>query len=148
MIVRRATESDLGFILRMGRDFFEVSGYRSVLEFDAGSFVRTVRRIMRSGRGVVLIGETTRPVGMAAGVLYPSYMNRAHLTGQELFWWVDPAARGDGRDLLAALEGWARRNGARSFTMGALAAQRPAAVGSLYARSGYRPMENLYVRRL
>ncbi len=154
MIVRPATVSDVGATVRMGRRFFELSGYGEIVAFDTDSFARTVSGLIRSDSGTVLIGEQAHrgeqahPVGMAAGVLYPSYLNHAHRTGQELFWWVEPAARGHGRLLLDALEAWARDQGAHSFTMGALTALRPQALDALYVRSGYRPMEKLYLRSL
>ena len=150
MRIREATEADIPAIVEMGRRFFETSGYGEFMAFDPDSVVATARRLMASESGTVIVAVNDRPVGMVAGLIYPYFMNYGHVTGQEMFWWVEPEHRaaGTGKDLLRALEAWARDAGAHSFIMGSLEALRPLTVAALYRRLGYKPIEHLYLRRL
>lgn len=65
----------------------------------------------------------------------------------EMFWYVDPASRGDGLRLLRAFEGWAVDHRAKRVTMVHLEAinQR---LGPLYERRGYKKLETHYYKEL
>lgn len=146
MIVRDATEADIPAIVAMGERFFAVSGHSCFGRFDPDSLAGTLRTLVASDDGIVAVAEELS--GVAVGLVYPQFFNHAHLTGQELFWWVEPGRRGNGRALLDALEASAKAMGATTFTMGALEARRPASVGRLLERKGYLPMEHFYTRTL
>lgn len=150
-MIRDANEDDIPALLDMSRRFFEISGYASLIRFDPPSMEETLRGLLADGRGILMVAETGRGVaGMAGGMVYPLYFSRSHMTGQELFWWIDPENRGGGLGprLLEQMEQSAREKGACSFVMGALAAQRPERTGAYYRRRGYAPMEHLYTREL
>ena len=88
-------------------------------------------------------------VGTVGAMLFPAYFNRAVTIGQECFWWVLPEHRGTaGPAMLDAIEQAAREAGAVRFMMVCLEALRPEAVGRLYERRGYAPLEHSYVRAL
>lgn len=147
-MIRPARAEDLPVVIDMGQRFFAASGYADVAAFDADSFTATVRHLM-DGAGVCLVAEEDgRVVGMAGAMAYPFYFNMAHKTGQELFWWLNPAHRGGslGAQLFDGLEEWARVQGCASFTMVALNASRPAAVGAIYKRRGYRASEHTFIK--
>lgn len=151
MIIREAAEHDIPALLDMGRRFFEVSGYASLTRYDSQSMEGTLRGLICDRNGILLVADTGNEIaGMAGGLIYPFYFAHSHRTGQELFWWVDPDNHGGGLGprLLERMEQTAKEKGARSFVMGALAAQRPEQTGALYRRRGYAPTEHLYIREL
>jgi GNAT superfamily N-acetyltransferase len=88
-------------------------------------------------------------VGTVGAMLFPAYFNRAVTIGQETFYWAAPSHRGMlGPAMLDAVEQAAREAGASQFIMVSLDALRPEAVGRLYERRGYSPLEHSYVRSL
>lgn len=129
--------------LRMGRAFAEAAGLVS----DDCSMLQTLRALMSDG-GLYVVGEPVR--GMAGVLVYPAYFNAAQISAQELFWWVDPQARGTGagRMLLDALEAHARERGAHTLTMIALDDVDGERVANLYRSQGYRPLERNFVKVL
>ena len=69
-------------------------------------------------------------------MVYPLYFNCNHITGQELFWWVEPEARkGVGAHLLDCLELAAMNAGAQSWAMIALDKVRPGTVEEKASRA-------------
>ena len=89
-------------------------------------------------------------LGMAGAMAYPCWFNNAHLTAQELFWWVEPEFRGGsmGAALKSGLEDWGCSKGCLTMEMGALEASRPGALARLYKRDGYGPKEAIFCKRL
>lgn len=151
MTIRDAGEADIPQLLAMAARFCEASGHADHAAFDPASMERSLRCLIGGEDGILLVAEEDGSLaGMAGGLVYPLYFAAGRLTGQELFWWVEPAFRGSGAGLalVRGMEGAARNKGAGTFVMGALESLRPGAVGALYERSGYRPMEHLYLRRL
>lgn len=148
-MIRRADMRDLDDVVRMGRAFFEETGFAAETSFDEASARRTVEHMIGGG-GIVLMAERGgRPVGMAGAITFPYYFNVAARAGQELFWWMEPDARGGwlGVQLLKALESWARGEGCVTFTMVSLPALAgPAA--KLYGRFGYRPSECSFIKKV
>lgn len=148
-MIRPADERDIPALLRMGHYFFDEAGWGDVTEYDPGSMEITLRHLIDSAGGILLVAESGGAVvGMAAALLYPHYFNTDSLTGQEIFWWVDPAHRkGEGGALLDALESAAQAAGAVSFTMVSVADLRSDALDRVYRRRGYRPAERTYIKR-
>lgn len=147
--IRPAEAKDLVELIDMGREFFEQSGNGAFTTFDEPSFVTTIIGLM-SGAGTLLVAETMQQVvGMAAHVVFPFYANMATKCGQELFWYCKPDFRnGVGGELLDELEADARRKGADVFMSAAIAGLRDGAIARIYERRGYKPLENLFIRRL
>lgn len=144
-MIRPATESDIPALVEMGRRFFDASGYEDITEYDPETVTRTFHLLMNGG--VLLVVDSDGVVGAAGAMVYPFYFNAAHMTGQELFWWVDPEYRGVGNDLRKALETAVQEKGAKSFSMIALERLNPELVGALYRRAGYRASEHSYIKR-
>ena len=148
MRVRQACPEDLGELLRMAKAFHEASCYAETVEVDLRSFADTVARLATEA-GVVLVAQRGEEVvGMAAAMATPHWFNNAHLTGQELFWWVDPAARGTraGFMLMRGLEQWAKDAGCRTFHMASTANLAPDKLARVYQRMGYRPQDIYYTK--
>lgn len=145
--IRRANKADLPALVKMGRRFMSETDYG--VGFDEASFINTVLGLMGNPFGAVFVaGEPA--VGMCAGVLFPLFCNVRHMTGQELFWWVEKSHRrgGTGKALLEAMEAWAKDAGAESFMMMRLEKLNPKPVGAMLEGMGYRPSELTYLKRL
>lgn len=148
--IRPAAVDDIPAIVRIGARFFDEAEWADVAEWDHDSICSTLRGMIADPNGIVLIAIREGVIcGIAGGLVYPLYFNCNHITGQELFWWVEPEARkGVGAHLLDCLELAAMNAGAQSWAMIALDKVRPEAVGALYRRRGYRASEHSYIKRL
>ncbi len=148
-MIRPATKDDIAPIVHMGETFYGVAGYREFADWDEFSFVDFVNRMIESDNGILLVLDHDGPVGMACAVVHPMFCNQRHRHCQEIFWWVNPNARGeDGLALLKALETTAQALGAGTLSMVALDDPQLAPMTRLYARQGYVPTEHTFVKRL
>jgi GNAT superfamily N-acetyltransferase len=145
-MIRTATLEDLDACLVMCKRFYDESGVVEV-GYSEDKMRETLRSLMDNPDACLLVAEKGALKGMAAAIAYPAYFNGAKVA-QELFWWVDPACRGGvaGIKLLRALEDWSKSVGAAALTMVCLPIDSPAE--SVYQRSGYRPSERSYMKRL
>lgn len=149
-MIRRATAADLPDLLKIGREFFEESGWPELCAWDEASVTRTFTSLIEGEMpGGLLVAFQGEMVGMAAFVLYPFYFNAECTVGQEIFWYARPMFRnGIGAALLEAMEHEARTAGALAFMMANIAGHRDEALARLYARRGYKPAENTFLKRL
>ena len=148
--VRPAGHLDVPAIVELGRAFFAVSDMEALAAFDSGSFATSLHGMIENDDAILLVAEIGgEVVGMAGAMVFKAYWNSAIKVGQETFWWVQPEHRGEaGPVLLHTLEGEAAERGARTFLMVSLEALRPDAVGKLYERRGYAPLERSYWKAL
>lgn len=148
-MIRHATKDDIPACLELGRAFFDASGYSQETAYDPATTAATFTHLMESPDGVLLVAEVdSEVIGMAAALAYPHYFNAKSRAAQELFWWVDPSARGgtSGVRLLQGLEAWARDSGCITLSMICLTIDSPAE--RVYQRTGYRASERTYIKRL
>lgn len=148
--VRRAIHADIPALLRMGRAFFEESGFEAESSYDEASVTATLTHLLDGGGAVFIAEKNGRAVGIAAALAYPFYFNTNCRAGQELFWWLDPAHRGGvlGVRMLKAMEKWARDEGCHTFMMISLPSLTESPAAKLYARMGYRPSECNFIKRM
>lgn len=134
----------------MGKQFFEASGLSDMATWDEGSFETVCKSLMNDEvPGTLLVVDTGWLVGMAGSVIFPLFCNQATKVAQEVFWFVNPEHRnGIGATLLRELEADASRKGASLFISAQIAGHRDEAFARVYARRGYRPSENTYIRKL
>lgn len=146
--IREATYLDLDELLRMGRAFHAATGVADIVTLDEATLERTFVGLIDNPNSCLFVCEAeTGLCGAVGALLYSHYMDAGHLTGQELFWWVDEGHRqGTGLAMFDVLEQWAQRKGAKSFVMITLDALEPERVAALYKRRGYRPSERSYMR--
>lgn len=151
MKIREAKTSDMENLLEMGEKFFDQTRQKEMgIQFDRQSVQILATEMIEKDLGVIFLAMTDdgSPVGVAGGILFPLWMNPNHLTGQEMFWYVDPNHRKSraGRLLFNALEKWAQDKGANSFSMVALSHMHENRVGQMYESKGYVPMEKTYIK--
>lgn len=146
-VIREASYHDLDELLRIGRTFIAQNGVADIIPLDERSLeISLIGMIDNPSATILVIDGGDGLWGTTGALLHPHYWNASHITGQELWWWVDPEHRGHGTQLFDALEEWVRKMGAHSFTMMGLEAQRPEVVAKLYERRGYRPAERSFVK--
>ncbi len=145
-MIRPAVAGDIPVMTQMGARFFDASGLDKWFTYNPRSFAQTLVMLIETPQAIVLFAEQ----GMAAAMAYPCWFNREHLTAQELFWWVEPEARGGtlGTELRQGLEDWAREKGCLTIEMGSLEGSKPEALARYYSRQGYGPKENIFCKRL
>lgn len=142
--IRKAAPGDLERIVEMGMRFVAETDYHELIQVRPEKLAETVLSIVKNPDGVVLVSESEDQVtGMIALVAFDHPYSGTR-TASEAVWWVDPEHRGVGLRLLQAAEGWAKEKGAKAMVMVA----PNEAIGRLYMRLGYKPIETSYQRRL
>jgi RimJ/RimL family protein N-acetyltransferase len=144
MIVRLATHDDIAAIVRMGQDFASTPGYAGKVRLEPDMFTLRLEAIIGNPDGFLAVLEGDDGVcGSIAGFIAPS-MFASVRHAAELFWFVDPVARGNGqgRKLFDALFDWVKASDAVSFNM----IEPPDApeVGALYEKYGFTKFETYW----
>jgi hypothetical protein len=147
-VIRHATQDDVAEIARLGAIFHEQAGW-SEIPYSEADCAGSLGQYLQSEAFICLVAETDTIVGMAAGAICPVYFNAAHVSGEELFWWVsDKAPQMTGIRLLEALEGAAKAKGCKTWQMKSLARLGGERMQRLYERRGYRASERLFIKEL
>lgn len=150
-MIRPAVISDLPRLEDMGAKFFDATGFDKWFQWNPHSFAKAIEHFLADENAVVLVADGPEgAVAMAAALAYPSWLDKDHLTAQDLFWWVEPPFRGGplAGHLLGRLEDWARGKGCSTMEMGAIETLRPDVLAAFYARKGYAPKERLFCKGL
>lgn len=145
MDIRMVGPDDVPALIEMGKAFYETGKLPG--EFDADTFVAFWEASIQEGRGVIIMGEREGvPVGTLGALLFADPCNGA-LVAQELFWWVNDDARGNGSlRLVQAFEAWAKGVGASRVVMTAIYGLREEAIGRIYESRGYHELETNYAK--
>ena len=149
--IRRAEPEDFADLIDMGREFLHQSGNGAFTTFDEPSFSATIISLMSgvNNASLLVASSAGQVVGMAASVVFPFYANMNTKIAQEIFWYCKPDFRnGFGAALLDELEADAQRKGADVFMSAAIAGLRDGAIARVYERRGYKPAENIFLRKL
>lgn len=147
-MIRPATLDDIPKIARLGEEFHAAAGWSDVASYSAKDCAASLVELMHADEFILLVAETDQIVGMAAGMVFPIYFNRSHVSGEELFWWVTPdAPQMTGIRLLDALEQTARAKGAQSWQMKCVSRLNGERMARLYEHRGYRTSEASFVKR-
>ena len=148
-MIRNASTVDMVRLIEMGRTFHAATDSNDLPEFDVDSFVQTASWMIASPIAALLVLDDGRVRGMAGGMVYPAWFNLSALMAQEIFWWVDVEGRGSQAvELRRNFETRMKELGAGNLAMLSLAGMRDETMERFYRREGYRPMENLFIKRL
>lgn len=151
MIVRRATVEDLPEYVVLGRRFHAASPVSTAIPFDPEGFgIFYLNALQNPDAGLWLAERDGKMIGVAGALLYPMYFSPSHLVAQELWWWLEPEARGSGagKMMYEAIEAWALENEASAMFMIALEDDNSSKMAKLYARKGYKPMERTFIKEV
>ena len=148
-MIREAMIADIPAIATLGEKFHAQAGWDEIA-YSARDCEASLAAFMGAGCFVCVVSENDGLIdGMAAGVISPVYFNAAHISGEELFWWVDDGApQLAGLRLLDALENAAKERGCQSWQMKSLARLSGGRMERLYERRGYRASEQTFIKRL
>jgi len=138
-MVREATPADIPAMLAMGERF--AAKAKMPFAFCRESVSQTLLHLIESPDGLVFITDDAA----AGGLCHAHPFNHSVKVGQELFWWSE--GRG-GMALITELEEAAAALGCSHWSMIALDTLHPEAVGRIYARRGYTPLERSFVKEL
>jgi GNAT superfamily N-acetyltransferase len=147
--IRRASKNELSACLAMTARFHAASPVAEVAPFDRDGMAVTLHGMFANPRaGVWLALQDDAPVGIAGALMYPLYFNPAYEVVQELFWWLNPEARGNGagKKLFQSVQNWAKDAGAAAVFMIALDDNRVDKMDRFYKRAGFHPMERTYMK--
>ena len=151
VVVRPFEAKDVPALLKFGRNFHNSTPIKDEIPFDVNSLADFIANSYDSETVRIWVAEVNGElVGSCAATIYPMYFNYNGLVSQELWWWLEPKARGSGagKALYNAIEDWSREKGAIVLFMIALNNDTVETMGKLYARSGFKPMERTFVKRL
>lgn len=150
MIVRPATEADTPVLLDMGARFIASSSYAAVMAVVPARQAEVVQMLLEQGGCFVLETQDAIEngiVGMLGLALGPLPLT-GELAAMECMWWVEPGYRQHRAALYLwdVAEDWARSQGAVCIQM--LQPHGQEALGVLYRRHGYVPIETTWHKRL
>lgn len=147
-MIRQATPLDLPALIEMGRAFHAEADKTEMGAFCVQSFTEFLDRVTGNGFLIVAVKDD-KPIGMLGLMGAPAWWNKAVLTGQEVFWYVDPSHRkGVGRDLFDAFEKAAILGGIQVQFVALEKGRRERALGHFYEQRGYRAVETIYAKRM
>lgn len=151
MKVRRATIWDIPEYAELAMDFISSNPLAHIAKADkdeVSGFL--LDAIDRDGALIILAEVGNNITGICGAMIYPIYYAPSVLVGSELWWFVKPEYRGSlaGKMMREAIENWAKSKDAQAMLMVALENDKIDAVGRLYKRHGYTPMEHTYMKGL
>lgn len=149
--VRAATAKDLPAYVDRARLFHLASPVRDAIKFDADGYADFYMAALRNPDiGMWLAESDGELVGIAGALLYGIYFSPSTRVAQELWWYLDPAARGTGAGaaMFAYIEQWASLHNAKAIFMIALEDERVGSMVKVYSRAGYFPTERTFMKEI
>lgn len=105
--IRAATLADVPRLVAMGAQFLGSSSYAATLADSPDQMARVASFLIADARGLLVVSTAAgRVTGMLGMMIFPHFLS-GELVAGELFWWVEPEARGAGLRLLRHAEAWA-----------------------------------------
>lgn len=143
-VIRQAAGADVPRLVAMGERFITETGYHALLPVNAAQITALMQDLVSGSASSILVLERDGALIGMIGLYAFRHPISGEAVASEVFWWVEPEARGGGLRLLTAAEAWAAAQGAVLLQM---IAPTPA-VERIYTRRGYVPVERLYQRRV
>jgi GNAT superfamily N-acetyltransferase len=151
MKVRRATIWDVPEYADMAMEFISSNPLAHIAKADKDEVSNFLLEALDKEAAIIILAEHGNNIaGICGAMIYPIYYAPSVLVGSELWWFVKPEYRGSmaGKMMREAIEDWSKSNGAQAMLMVALENEKINAVGRLYKRHGYTPMEHTYMKGL
>ncbi len=143
-MIRWATKEDVPALLVMAEQFME-EYYSETLPFNAESMTTLLEGLIENPSGFLLVSEHQEKVVGTIGVLAYDHPFTGQACSSELFWWMEPEARGniDSMRLLRHAEKWVKTN--RIPWMHMVAPNDR--LKSFYKRLGYSELETHFYKK-
>jgi len=143
-MIREAVAADIPRLVEMGRRFIRESSYRGRIAMNPRALKRLMEGLVGLPNGAVFVAPEVGKINGMIGVHIYNHPMSDELVAAELFWWVEPEARGVGLKLLKRAERWAENMGASRMQVVAPNER----VASIYQRRGFSKLEVQYERNL
>jgi GNAT superfamily N-acetyltransferase len=147
-MIRVARLDDLPALRELGHRFLASSVYGAHFREDPQQITDLATMLITEVNGAVFVSETDDQLTGAIGMWCCPHVWTGDRTAGELFWFVDPEARGSiGVRLFREAKAWAVIQGARSMQMVSPAVQvgEDDRVAEIYTRFGFVPLERGWV---
>jgi len=146
-MVRDGKIEDLPVVVEMAREFWTHTMYDD--EFDADHVHNMASMALDQGLLAILEVDGVTE-GFTAGVKGPLLGNASVLSGTEIAWWVNPAARKgrNGLMLMKHIEQMAKIQGIKYWNMVVMESCMPEVGTAIYERQGYKRSETSFTRVL
>jgi len=145
MIIRPAVLKDLDAIVTLGQRFLAGSHYAGLLGDNPVQMRATAAFLMEHRDGLLLVADADGRLDGMIGMFVAPNIITGELAGTEMFWWVEPAARGIlGVRLYQQAKQWATAKGCKLLQM--IAPNED--VERFYLRLGYEKVETAYQIRI
>jgi GNAT superfamily N-acetyltransferase len=141
-VIRLAEPAEAPRMIEMGEKFHQTSAYSEHVGWDKAKAAILAEKLI-ADKSLLVIEAEGKPVGMIGLVFFEHFLS-AEIVASEVFWWIEPEYRGEGKKLLKAAEDLARERGAKRMQMIAPNER----VGILYKRIGYTFVESAYQKTL
>lgn len=141
-VIRLAEAAEIPRLLEMGERFHSTSEYSKHVGWDPQKTLELATNLVAQ-KNLLVIDSNGSLLGMLGMVFFPHFLS-GEVIAIEVFWWLEPEHRGEGKKLLKAAEGLARERGAKRMQMIAPNER----VGILYKRIGYTFVESAYQKTL
>lgn len=151
LVVRRATLEDLPAYTPMAKNFLASTPMGEIIPFDEEAFkIFYTNAMANPDLGAWIAEYDGKAIGGAGALAFPMYFNPAYVSVQEIWWWLEPEARGKGagKAMYREIEQWAESKGAKALIMVALENGKTHKFEHLYARQGFKPMERTFFREV
>ncbi len=146
-MVRDGAADDLPAVVEMAREFWKHTMYEEPFDADYVEFMAS----MAIDHGLLAILELGGVIeGFTAGLKSPLLACADVLSGTEIAWWVNPAARKgrNGIALMQHIEQMAKAQGVKYWNMIVMESCQPEIGTAIYERLGYKKSETSYTRIL
>lgn len=146
--VRCATHADIAAVIEIGHRFHDATVYGQAAELDNPTLIERLGRLVQAKDGLLLVAEERGEiVGTLGAIVTTPWFNKHRHVMQELFWWVNPEARGTGAGgaLFEALEDASERLGMPLLMMRTPNIE-PAVMDRLYRMKGFVPWDSYYMK--
>ena len=149
MVVRRAMIDDLTAYVRLAQAFHTASPMRETASFDVEGYSAFYVDALENPLMALWVAELDGAVvGITGALFYSLYFSPSTKIVQELWWWLNPDARGSGlgKQMFLAIEDWAVAQKASAVFMIALENTDSETMSAVYERFGYRPIERTFMK--
>src|SRR3954466_1780011 len=114
-LIRLATLEDLPRLVEMGKRFRANSNYKDFIPENSAKMIETATKLIELG--TVYVSEQDGKLDGMIGFLLFDHPLSGEKTASEIFWWVEPEARGTGLKLLNTMKRAAKASGAVKMQM-------------------------------
>ena len=149
--VTTALHNDIEEYLILLEKFHSKSTIKNNAAFDYDSCKLFLTTCLENSDIVLFVcKDSSKLIGVTAGLLFPLYFNHNYKVTQELWWWVEEEYRGSkaGNLMYNALENWAKEKEANAMFMIALEDQKVDAMVKVYKRKGFVGTERTFIKEL